>query len=326
MGIRLSWTDPNVAEDGYNVYRHTSSIAGLETAAELAPYLIAELPAGTTGYDDGGALDDEVYYYRVATLAGGQVYPGDELVITASGAFVPLDGLLAYWKFDENGGTTAADASGNGHDGTLTSSALWTPDGVVGAGIEGDGTNYVELGYGTNLLGLPDDEWAYAVWVYMPIGVLTEVVFDWGVQASGSAAQNVGAELYIEDRHPRFRIEQHEPNGVDGAGGRGRWTATGATLGDGWNLVIAQRDMAGAEAYVYHAGGNSSDSVSATLTAFDKWGNRNNFIGGLQYSGTDNTPSAVLAAGARIDIALVYGRKLSSTERDALWNDGNGVQ
>lgn len=86
MGIRLTFTDTNTAEDGYNVYRHTSSIAGLETAAELAPYLIAELSADSTGYDDGGALDGQTYYYRVATVVGAEVYPGDELQITAEAA------------------------------------------------------------------------------------------------------------------------------------------------------------------------------------------------------------------------------------------------
>lgn len=37
-------------------------------------------------------------------------------------------GLVAYWPFDENGGTTAGDASGNGHTGTLmgaTTSPAW---------------------------------------------------------------------------------------------------------------------------------------------------------------------------------------------------------
>src|SRR5262245_18889561 len=31
-----------------------------------------------------------------------------------------LSGLLAWWKFDEGSGSTAADSSGNGHDGTIT--------------------------------------------------------------------------------------------------------------------------------------------------------------------------------------------------------------
>ena len=35
-------------------------------------------------------------------------------------------GLVAYWKFDEGSGTTAADSSGNGNTGTLINGPLWT--------------------------------------------------------------------------------------------------------------------------------------------------------------------------------------------------------
>ncbi len=34
-------------------------------------------------------------------------------------------GLIAYWKFDEVGGTTVRDSSGNGNDGTLVGSPQW---------------------------------------------------------------------------------------------------------------------------------------------------------------------------------------------------------
>lgn len=47
-------------------------------------------------------------------------------------------GLYAYWPFDENTGTTVADASGNGRDGTLGGGAAWVP-GVSGSGMHFDG-------------------------------------------------------------------------------------------------------------------------------------------------------------------------------------------
>lgn len=37
-------------------------------------------------------------------------------------------GLMAYWKFDEGNGTTAADSSGNGNTGTLVNGVTWTTD------------------------------------------------------------------------------------------------------------------------------------------------------------------------------------------------------
>ena len=33
---------------------------------------------------------------------------------------------IGHWTFDEGSGTTAADSSGNGHDGTLINGPLWT--------------------------------------------------------------------------------------------------------------------------------------------------------------------------------------------------------
>ena len=55
----------------------------------------------------------------------------------ASPAVAP-SGLVAYWKFDEGSGTTAADSSGNGNTGTLINGPLWTA-GRVGNALFFDG-------------------------------------------------------------------------------------------------------------------------------------------------------------------------------------------
>ena len=58
---------------------------------------------------------------------------------------------VGHWTFDESAGTTAADSSGNGNDGTLIGTALsWMPDdGVIGGALSIDGAagdaNYVEI-------------------------------------------------------------------------------------------------------------------------------------------------------------------------------------
>jgi hypothetical protein len=49
-----------------------------------------------------------------------------------------LRGPIAWWKLDEGTGPTAADASGNGHTGTLQGGAVWAP-GHSGSGISFDG-------------------------------------------------------------------------------------------------------------------------------------------------------------------------------------------
>lgn len=125
MGVRVVWSDPNGSEDGYNVYRHTASLAGLETAADLAPYLVGELPANTTHFDDGTAVDGTVYYYLVATRVGSEVVPGTEVEVMASDqiAYLPL----AYDIADVKGSLTFTEQG----DGTAV-----TPDGFLADGYQ----------------------------------------------------------------------------------------------------------------------------------------------------------------------------------------------
>jgi len=49
--------------------------------------------------------------------------------------------LISYWKFDEGSGTTAADSSGNGHDGTFYGAVSWVNNTPCGYALNFDGTN-----------------------------------------------------------------------------------------------------------------------------------------------------------------------------------------
>jgi hypothetical protein len=68
---------------------------------------------------------------RRAIIWAAGLDPADELTT-----------LLAHWKLDESTGSIAADATGNGYDGTLTNGPVWSPNGglLLGA-IELDGSN-----------------------------------------------------------------------------------------------------------------------------------------------------------------------------------------
>jgi alpha-L-arabinofuranosidase len=71
------------------------------------------------------------------------------LSVTASTlhAQTPAAGPAAYLTFDEAAGTTAADASGNGHAATLFGAAGWTPGQVGRSGLSVPGTagSYAEI-------------------------------------------------------------------------------------------------------------------------------------------------------------------------------------
>jgi hypothetical protein len=76
-----------------------------------------------------------------------------------------LLGLVGWWKFDEKDGTTAADSSGNGNNGTLQGGPKWQPSGgKIGGALDFDGVDdYVETNYATDL-----PTWTVAVWVNSP--------------------------------------------------------------------------------------------------------------------------------------------------------------
>ncbi|NCC23366.1 MAG: DUF1566 domain-containing protein, partial [Alphaproteobacteria bacterium] len=71
-------------------------------------------------------------------------------VRTVPGGTGPTNGLVGWWTLDETSGTTAADSSGNGHDGTLQGGLDAGNDSVagqVGTAIEFDGTDdYINIG------------------------------------------------------------------------------------------------------------------------------------------------------------------------------------
>jgi len=61
------------------------------------------------------------------------------------------DGLVAYWPLNESNGDTAADASGGGHDGTLSGDPEWA-GGLFGGALAFDGVeDEVVVPYGAAL-------------------------------------------------------------------------------------------------------------------------------------------------------------------------------
>ena len=54
------------------------------------------------------------------------------------------DGLAGYWRLDDGAGTTAADSSGNGHDGSFNGTGQQWVNGQYGGGLQFGSTNQVE--------------------------------------------------------------------------------------------------------------------------------------------------------------------------------------
>jgi hypothetical protein len=71
------------------------------------------------------------------------------------------DGLVGHWAFNEVAGSTAADASSNGHTGAITG-ASWTT-GRIGGALNFDGNDYVDMG---DVLDFPSPaDFTIAAWI-----------------------------------------------------------------------------------------------------------------------------------------------------------------
>jgi hypothetical protein len=138
--VDLTWDAPTTgAEDplltnlaGYKLYYGQSSRSyeftidiGNDTSIALS-----NLEAGQTYYVAVVAYDSE----------GVESEFSNEVSLLAGLALSIPEGLVAAYNFNEGGGATVADASGNGNDGTI-SGAVWTSSGRFGNALIFDGVD-----------------------------------------------------------------------------------------------------------------------------------------------------------------------------------------
>ena len=130
--VDLAWgaSSDNVGVSGYQLERCQGS--GCSNFVQIAT------PTGTS-YKDTSVSPSTSYSYRVrASDAAGNLSSYSNIV-GASTSAAPT-GLVAAYSFDEGSGTTVADASGNGHTGTITG-ATWAATGKYGKALQFNGTS-----------------------------------------------------------------------------------------------------------------------------------------------------------------------------------------
>jgi chitodextrinase len=156
--IDVTWTasTDNVGVTEYRVERCQGS--GCSGFAQVATVT-------GTSYDDTGLLSGTSYSYRVRAADNAGNLSGYSNVVTAI-TESQASGLVAAYAFDEGAGSVVADASGNGHTGTI-SGATWIAAGRYNRGLDFNGTNaLVTIGDAAKLdltTGM-----TLAAWVYPP--------------------------------------------------------------------------------------------------------------------------------------------------------------
>ncbi len=88
-----------------------------------------------------GLASGALCHYRVKSRdTAGNLAISADATFTTLAAPPPSGDPIGYWKLDDGSGTTALDASGNGHTGTLLNGPTWIP-GVVSGALSFDGLN-----------------------------------------------------------------------------------------------------------------------------------------------------------------------------------------
>jgi hypothetical protein len=101
---------------------------------------------------------------RLTTICIGSIVIG-LMLAGPSHALVDPDTILGAWLLDEGTGDTTADASGNGHDGTLVGSPAWVM-GAFGNALEFDGSStHVTCGAPAEF---NVDVFSVSFWCYIP--------------------------------------------------------------------------------------------------------------------------------------------------------------
>jgi hypothetical protein len=149
--INLSWPSVSGAVQ-YSIERKAG-------AGNFTP--LAIVSGATLSYQDATVIGGTTYTYRVR--ARNSI--GDSTPASATATANFIQSLIARWRFDENGGTTAADSSGNGNNGTLGSSVTWTASGKYNSALNfvGDANAYVQVPNSNSLN--PGSQISITAWV-----------------------------------------------------------------------------------------------------------------------------------------------------------------
>lgn len=219
---------------------------------------------------------------------------------------MPLtSGLLAYWKLDDASGTSAADATGNGHTGTLLNSAGWGTGKINGClAINAGGTLNQSVDVAAIASGSFSGSASVSAWGNQSASNGWAKIFSWLDDDSTAAT---GISLYANDLNKMRAFAQGksavDPNTITNSS----WIHWVATY-DGTTVTLYRNGSS-----VASTGGGSSMTVPTHKMGIGNCGSNS-----LNYSTVEGFKGSVDEVG-------LWNRALSSGEVSQLYNSGNGL-
>ncbi len=249
--------------------------------------------------------------------AGTFNHNSGEVILSASGRILTppssfhdvtlSEGLMAYWKFDETSGTTAADSSGFGHHGTYVGDPLYSSEYSSnhqfsnGGSLSLSGNDYIDMG---DIEGL-ESTFSLSIWI-KSVGA-SGMLMTKSVENTSTARKKQWAlytndepELWVFPPGSGTAVEQRSLTRMDD---------------DEWHHVAAMYDAQNRQMFIYVDG----DLTDGTLTSSNLPNYTYNSIQQVMIGAYINASSnpAIFFTGL-IDEARIYNRVLSSAEVAAL--------
>ncbi|MES2438018.1 MAG: LamG-like jellyroll fold domain-containing protein [Verrucomicrobiota bacterium] len=286
--VILSWWGSAYATS-YNVKRSINPGGPYVTIA-------AGVGGGSTTYTDANVAAPDQYHYVVTGVLPSAQETGPSNEVRAA---FPAE-VTTWLKADETSGTTAADSSGKGHNGTLVNGPTWTA-GKTGNAISLDGVN--------DHVSLPPDvvgglsDFTIATWVYLNSSSTWSRIFDFGGKP--------GSAMFLTPRSgngtTRFTIATvygYNEQRVDGpALPTGQWVHVAVTL-------------SGRAATLYINGIEAGRNLDCFLQPLQLAEGSQNWIGRSQYS-TDPY------LNGKVDDFRIYHYALAGHQVYALGSQGS---
>ncbi|MBW8780689.1 MAG: alginate lyase family protein [Verrucomicrobia bacterium] len=282
--VSLSWGVASGATS-YSVKR--STVSG-------GPY--TTIYTGTaTSYADASASPGVTYYYIVVAVNAA----GESVATTELSGMANITMPKVHLRLDETTGSTAADASGNGWNGTLVGGSTWTTGKINNAVSLSGTTNYATLPSGV-VAGLGNC--TLSIWIKPNSFSNWARLWDFG---TGTTNYMYLAAQYTTTSpnaaKPTFGIRT--PSVSQGV------NSSLALTANVWNHVALT--FSGNTTTMYVNGAVAGTNAAMTLTPSSLGVTTLNYIGRSQFSADPYLNGAV-------DEFQIYGRALSATEISAL--------